>query len=87
MVEICAVAHAATFTVSAQENGAARTGIENVGHQVRGGATIPFIGSVIGHSYKAIEQILEVYLPGDAEMAKAGIAKLSEYREQNEPKV
>lgn len=40
------------------------------------GCTVPEISAITGHSLKSVEQILEVYLPRNSQMAANAIAKL-----------
>jgi len=54
-----------------------RTAVLNL---ARSSCTVPEIGSITGHSFKAITQILEVYLPRHTELAKSGIVKLEQRR-------
>lgn len=49
-------------------------------HMARAGATLPEITAVTGHTVASAKQIIETYLPRDAEMAKAGVAKLEAHR-------
>jgi hypothetical protein len=44
------------------------------------GATVPQIASVSGHAIDHTQRILETYLPRNAELAKAAIARWSEHK-------
>ena len=44
------------------------------------GATVPEIAAISGHQIHSCQRILEVYLPRNVEMARAGIVKLENVR-------
>lgn len=54
-----------------------RTAVINL---ARAGCTIPEIAAITGHSMKTVHQILETYLPMDAERADNGVTKLEAHR-------